>query len=64
MSNGLIRIDTAKIIHLPDLKTLKKWQLDAYNKLGSLIECKDLDKAFEHYKILLSQYAVRNNEYF
>ena len=64
MSDGLIKIDTAKIIHLPDLNTLKKWQLDAYNKLGNLIECKDLDKAFEHYKILLSQYAVRNNKYF
>lgn len=64
MSNDTIKVDCAKIIHLPDMKSLKKWQIDAYNKLGNLIECKDLDRAFEHYKILLSQYAVRNNKYF
>lgn len=64
MSNGEIKIAGAKIIHLPDLSVLKKWQLDAYNKLGSLVECKNLEQAFEHYKVLLQQYYLRNNKYY
>ena len=64
MSDYQIQIKGGKIIHLPDLPTLKKWQLDAYQKLGALVECKDLEKAFEHYKILLNQYKNRNNKYF
>lgn len=59
-----ILISKAKIIHLPDLSSLKKYQKDAYEKLGSLIDCKNLDVAFEHYKILLNQYYNRNNKYF
>lgn len=64
MSNDEIKVSKAKLVHLPDLATLKKWQLDAYKKLGNLVECKDLDKAFNHYKILLNQYYQRNNKYF
>ena len=64
MSKGEIKISGAKIIHLPDVSVLKKWQLEAYNKLGALVECKDLDKAFEHYKVLLKQYYLRNNKYY
>lgn len=64
MSGGRIKIEKCKIIHLPDLTTLKEWQLKQYKKLGSLIECKNLDEAFVHYKILLEQYYRRNNKYF
>ena len=64
MSKGEIQIKGAKIIHLPDMSVLNKYQLNAYNKLGSLVECKDLDKAFEHYKVLLQQYYLRNNKYY
>lgn len=64
MSNNEIYISKAKLVHLPDLNSLKKWQLDAYKKLGNLVECKELDNAFKHYKILLNQYYQRNNKYF
>lgn len=64
MSKGEIQIKGAKIIHLPDMLVLNKYQLNAYNKLGALVECKDLDKAFEHYKVLLQQYYLRNNKYY
>lgn len=64
MSNNKIYITGGKIIHLPNLPALKKWQLDAYKKLGPLVECYNLEKAFEHYKILLNQYKNRNNKYF
>ena len=64
MSKGEIQIKGAKIIHLPDMSVLNKYQLNAYNKLGALVECKDLDKAFEHYKVLLQQYYLRNNKYY
>lgn len=64
MSFNKIIPETTKIIHIPDVKTLKDYQLKEYKKRGGLIECKDLDKAFEHYKILLKQYYNRNNKYF
>ena len=64
MSNHHITIDTAKIIHLPDESTLSSTQAKAYSKLGSLVECKNLDMAREHYFILLQQYYMRNAKYF
>lgn len=64
MSKGLIKVSKAKLVHLPDLTSLKDWQLKAYEKLGNLVECKNLDGAFKHYEILLSQYYYRNNKYF
>lgn len=64
MSGYQILPETTKIIHIPDVKNLKDYQLKEYKKRGGLIECKDLDKAFEHYKILLKQYYNRNNKYF
>lgn len=64
MSKGFITPKQTKIIHIPDVKTLKDYQLKEYKKRGGLIECKDLDKAFQHYKILLEQYYNRNNKYF
>lgn len=64
MSGYQIVPATTKIIHIPDVKTLKDYQLKEYKKRGGLIECNNLEEAFEHYKILLSQYYKRNNKYF
>ncbi|MCQ2911558.1 MAG: PD-(D/E)XK nuclease family protein [Clostridia bacterium] len=64
MSGYHIFPETTKIIHIPDVKSLNTYQLKEYKKRGGLIECKNLDKAFEHYKILLKQYYNRNNKYF
>lgn len=64
MSNFNINPDKTKIIHIPNVNSLKDYQLKEYKKRGGLIECKELDKAFEHYLILLRQYYNRNNKYF
>ena len=64
MSKGAIKISKCKIIHLPDKSTLKEWQLKQYKKLGNLVELKNYEEAFVHYKILLEQYYRRNNKYF
>lgn len=64
MSKGAIKISKCKIIHLPDEKTLKDWQVKQYKKLGNLVELKNYEEAFVHYKILLEQYYRRNNKYF
>ena len=64
MSDGMINISKCKIVHLPDESTLKDWQMKQYKKLGSLVELKNYEEAFAHYKILLEQYYRRNNKYF
>lgn len=64
MSQGLIQIATAKIIHVPDFKSLSEYQMKAYKRYGNLVECKNLDVAFEHFKVLLNQYQMRNNKYY
>lgn len=64
MSGGTIKVSKCKIIHLPDESTLREWQRKQYKKLGSLVELKNYDEAFIHYKILLEQYYRRNNKYF
>lgn len=64
MSNNKIKIVTGKIIHIPNVSKLKDWQTKLYKKLGSLVECKNLEEAFTHYSLLLEQYYRRNNKYF
>ena len=63
MSPGL-KIKKCKIIHLANTKEMKEWQLKQYNKLGSLIEVKHLDKAWSNFKRLLELYENRNQKYF
>ena len=64
MSNGAIKIAGCKIIHLPNLETLNERQKKEYDKRGSVVELKDLNDAFEHYRLLLGLYNKRNNKYF
>lgn len=64
MSNGSIKIEGGYIFHIPQLDNLNDRQLKEYNKRGSLIELKDLDNAFEHFRLLLGLYARRNTKYF
>lgn len=64
MSKGFITPEQTKIIHIPDIKSLKDYQLKEYKKRGGIIECTNLSEAFDHYQILLNQYFYRNNKYF
>lgn len=64
MTDGLLNVSDAKIIHLPDLAKLSSIQLKAHKKYGKLITLKDLDVAWKHYECLLEQYYMRNNKYF
>lgn len=64
MSKGAIKIDGGYIFHIPNLETLNERQKKEYDKRGSLIELKDLDNAFDHYRLLLELYYKRNNKYF
>ena len=52
------------IFHIPDLSVLNNKQKAEYEKRGSLVECKNLEAAFEHYRLLLGLYNCRNNKYF
>lgn len=63
MEEGL-KISECKIIHLANLNNMSDWQKKQYNKFGNLIKCKNLTKAWKHYKILLEMYEMRNNKYF
>lgn len=63
MSPG-IKIKKCKIIHLADTKKMKDWQYKQYQKLGSLIEIKHLDKAWSNFKRLLELYENRNQKYY
>ena len=64
MSHGAIKIAGGFIFHIPNLETLNERQKKEYNKRGSLIEVKNLNEAFEHYRLLLGLYNKRNNKYF
>ena len=64
MSNGWVKIDKIKIIHLPDESKLSESQMKAYKKLGNLVEIKNIEQATEHYMVLLKQYYMRNNKYY
>lgn len=59
-----IKIDGAAIVHLPDMSVMKEYQIKEFKRRGNYVVCKDLDIAFEHFKILLNQYYFRNNKYF
>lgn len=58
-----LRVESAKIIHMPDKASMSETQLKAYQKKGSLIECTNLDEAFKHFVYLLKLYNRRNNKY-
>lgn len=64
MSNGTIKIAGGTIFHIPNLETLNDRQKKEYDKRGSLIQLKDLENAFEHYRLLLELYYRRNSKYF
>ena len=64
MSDGTIKIAGGTIFHIPTLETLNERQKKEYDKRGSLIELKDLEDAFEQYRLLLGLYYKRNNKYF
>jgi hypothetical protein len=64
MSHGAIKIAGGYIFHIPTLETLNERQKKEYDKRGSLIELRNLDDAFEHYRLLLELYYKRNNKYF
>ena len=59
-----IKTEGASIVHLPDTSVMKEYQLKEFKRRGNLVALKDLDKAFNHFLILLEQYYNRNNKYF
>jgi len=64
MTNGKIKIAGAVIFHIPNLSTMSEKQIKEYNVNGSTLYVKDMEEAFEHYKLLLGLYSKRNNRYF
>ena len=64
MSNGAIKIAGGTIFHIPDVSSLNARQKKEYEKRGSLVQLKNLEEAFEHYKLLLGLYYKRTNKYF
>lgn len=64
MSQGAIKIAGGYIFHIPTLETLNDRQKKEYDKRGSLIQLRNLDDAFNRYRLLLGLYASRNNKYF
>lgn len=64
MSGYNLNIQGGVIFHIPDLSVLNNKQKAEYEKRGSLVECKNLEAAFEHYRLLLGLYNCRNNKYF
>lgn len=52
------------LFHIPDLNSLNKKQKIEYDKRGSLVKLKNLEEAFDHYRLLLELYYKRNNKYF
>lgn len=64
MSHGDIQINSGVIFHIPDVSKLNERQKKEYDKRGSLVYLKDLNDAFEHFKLLLGLYYMRNNKYF
>lgn len=64
MTYGELKIAGGVLFHLPDMNSLNERQKKEYDKRGSLVMLKNLDEAFEHYKLLLELYYKRNNKYF
>ena len=64
MSGYNLNIHGGVIFHIPDFKVMNDKQKAEYEKYGSLVECKNLEAAFEHYRLLLGLYNCRNNKYF
>ena len=64
MSEYNLNVLGGVIFHIPDLNVLNNKQRAEYEKRGSLVECKNLEAAFEHYRLLLGLYNCRNNKYF
>lgn len=58
-----LRVEKAKIIHMPDIEILSEAQFKAFKKKGMLVECTNLDDAFIHFTYLLRLYYRRNNKY-
>lgn len=52
------------LFHIPDLNSLNNKQKIEYDKRGSLVYLKNLEEAFDHYRLLLELYYKRNNKYF
>lgn len=64
MSHGEIKIDGGVIFHVPAIESLNERQKKEYDKRGTVVELKNLEEAFEHYRLLLGLYYMRNNKYF
>lgn len=64
MSHEDIKINSGVLFHIPDMNKLNERQKKEYDKRGSLVYLKDLDDAFEHFKLLLGLYYRRNSKYF
>lgn len=59
-----IKIEGGTIFHIPNVETLNDRQKKEFEKRGSLVQLKNLEEAFEHYRLLLGLYYKRNNKYF
>ena len=66
MSKGDISPNEGFIFHIPELDNLNERQKKEYDKRGSLIKIEEwkMDEAFEHFRLLLGLYYMRNNRYF
>lgn len=59
-----IKIAGGTIFHIPNIENLNDRQKKEFKKRGSLVQLKNLEEAFEHYRLLLGLYYKRNNKYF
>lgn len=59
-----IKIEGGTIFHIPNIDNLNDRQKKEFKKRGSLVQLKNLEEAFEHYRLLLGLYYKRNNRYF
>ena len=59
-----IKIEGGTIFHIPNISGLNDRQKKEFEKRGSLVQLKNLEEAFEHYRLLLGLYYKRNNKYF
>lgn len=66
MSNNDIQPNYGFIFHVPRIDSLNERQKKEYDKRGSLIKIEEsrMDEAFEHFRLLLGLYYMRNNKYF
>lgn len=58
-----LRVDSGKIIHMPDRTLMSPSQIKEFEKRGMLVECKNLDEGLKHLLNLLELYYKRNNKY-